>query len=259
MLHYPVNRMQSKPSARGSEELIVLSRLFIVLVAFRLRKLEFPPHGLLMLDIKDVQSSYDTVAAEYARRLFHELQQKPLDCQLLDRFAADIGSAGVAGDLGCGPGHVARYLNERGINPVGLDLSPGMLVQAARLNPTLTFLAGDMRALPVADECWAGVVAFYSLLHLAREEVVTVLRECWHVLRPGGLILLAFHTGNEIRHVEELWGYAVQLDFVFFQPAEMRGYLHAAGFVIEDVIERAPYPAVEVQTQRAYLFARKPK
>jgi SAM-dependent methyltransferase len=207
----------------------------------------------------NVQSSYDTIAAEYAQRLFHELQQKPLDCQLLDSFAADTGQRGLVADLGCGPGHVTRYLSERGVRTIGFDLSPGMLAQAKRLNPGLPFWAGDMRVLPMAKESCAGVVAFYSLLHFMREEVGLVLCECWRVLRPGGLLLVAFHAGDEIRHVEELWGHAVQLDFVFFQAAEMAGYLQAAGFEIEDVIERAPYPDVEVQTQRAYLCARKPK
>ena len=59
---------------------------------------------------KDYQSSYDLVADEYARRVFDELQQKPLDRQLLDRFAARVRNAGPVCDVGCGPGHVARLL-----------------------------------------------------------------------------------------------------------------------------------------------------
>ena len=37
----------------------------------------------------DCQDSYDHVADEYVRRIFDELQHKPLDRQLLDRFAAE--------------------------------------------------------------------------------------------------------------------------------------------------------------------------
>jgi hypothetical protein len=36
-------------------------------------------------------------------------------------------------------------------------------------------------------------------------------------------------------------------------------HLKAAGFEIEEVIEREPYPEVEHQSRRAYIFARKPK
>jgi hypothetical protein len=39
----------------------------------------------------------------------------------------------------------------------------------------------------------------------------------------------------------------------------MEGYLRAAGFEIVETIERPPYAEdVEAQTQRAYIFARKP-
>ena len=39
----------------------------------------------------------------------------------------------------------------------------------------------------------------------------------------------------------------------------MEGYVKAAGFDIEDTIERPPYEDVEAQTQRVYIFARKPQ
>jgi hypothetical protein len=40
--------------------------------------------------ISDVRSGYDVVAEEYARRIYDELQHKPLDCRLLDRFAESV-------------------------------------------------------------------------------------------------------------------------------------------------------------------------
>ena len=55
-----------------------------------------------------IRESYDRIAGEYARRIFDELQHKPFDRQLLDRFAAQIPKNGQACDMGCGPGHVAR-------------------------------------------------------------------------------------------------------------------------------------------------------
>src|SRR5690242_6976849 len=97
----------------------------------------------------DLQASYDAVAEEYARRIFDELQHKPLDRQLLDRFADEVQATTPVGDLGCGPGHVARYLHERGVRVIGIDLSPGMIEQARRLNPGMIFQQGNMLALDV--------------------------------------------------------------------------------------------------------------
>ena len=48
------------------------------------------------------------------------------------------------------------------------------------------------------------------------------------------------------------------MDFFFFQPAAITKWVEAAGFAIEDVVERGPYgPEVEYQSRRAYIFATK--
>jgi hypothetical protein len=78
------------------------------------------------------------------------------------------------------------------------------------------------------------------------------------VLQPGGLLLLAFHSGDEILREDELWGRSISMDFFLFQPLAIRRYVEAAGFAIEEIIERDPYPPeVEYQSRRAYIFARK--
>ncbi len=66
-------------------------------------------------EFNDVELSYDQVATEYVHRISGGLEHKPLDRQLLDRFAARVQELGSVCDLGCGPGHVARYLHERGV------------------------------------------------------------------------------------------------------------------------------------------------
>jgi SAM-dependent methyltransferase len=207
----------------------------------------------------EVQSSYDRVADEYARHIYHELRHKPLDRELLDRFAERVRDAGLACDLGCGPGQVACYLRERGVATCGVDLSLGMVERASELNPGIEFRQADMRALDVPDEAWAGIAAFYAIVNLSPDDVALALREMRRALQPGGLLLLSFHIGEQISHVEDLWGCAVCLDFYFFQTGDVEGYLRAAGFEIEEIIQREPYaPEVEYQSRRAYIFARKP-
>jgi trans-aconitate methyltransferase len=88
---------------------------------------------------ESIRESYDRVAEEYARRLFNELAQKPLDRELLNRFAAAAIGRGEVCDMGCGSGQVARYLRDAGTTVFGLDLSPRMLEQARRLNPEISF------------------------------------------------------------------------------------------------------------------------
>ena len=204
------------------------------------------------------QSSYDRVADEYVEHIFDELQHKPLDQALLDRFAVGVRDVGLACDLGCGPGHVARYLHEREVKVCGVDLSAVLVERARRLTPGVEFRQGNMLALDVPDGAWAGIVAFYSIIHIPRQDLARALRELRRALRPGGVLLLAFHIGSDSLHLDEWWGHKVDIDFFFFLPDEMASALKSAGFELEDIIERDPYPDVEHQSRRAYIFARKP-
>lgn len=206
----------------------------------------------------DPGGSYDRVAGEYAARMFDELGHKPLDRALLSCFAEQVAGLGPVADIGCGPGQVARVLHEQGVPVVGIDLSSEMVAQARRLNPGLEFRQGSMLALDAGDGSWGGIVAFYSIIHVAPAGVPRALGEFHRVLRPGGLLLLSFHAGDECRHLDEWWGQPVSLDFQFYERPFMERALEEAGFAIEAAIERQPYPDVEVATRRVYLLARRP-
>ena len=204
-----------------------------------------------------IRESYDRLAEEYARRIFDELQHKPLDRELLDRFAKQTSGKGDVCDMGCGPGHVARYLREAGASVFGLDLSPGMLEQARKLNPDIQFREGNMMSLDIPDRSLAGVAAFYAIVNIPRKSLPVVFRGIRRVLQPGGLLLFAFHSGDEVLHEDELWGQKISMDFLLFPPSEIKLDLEAAGFTIAEIVEREPYRDVEYQSRRAYIFARK--
>lgn len=211
-------------------------------------------------EIQDaIQKSYDTVADEYARHIFSELENKPLDRELLTRFGIAVQGKGQVCDMGCGPGHIARYLRDADAHVFGLDLSPGMLEEARHLNPDITFRQGNMLALDLPDASLAGITAFYAIVNLSRESLPRVFREMVRVLQPGGLLLLTFHIGDQTLHRDEWWDRPIAMDFHFLQPPAIQRELEAAGLSVEEIIEREPYaPDVEHQSRRAYIFARKP-
>jgi SAM-dependent methyltransferase len=209
--------------------------------------------------IESIRESYDRIADEYARRLFNELHHKPLDRELLDRFATLVAGRGAACDMGCGPGQVARYLRDAGAEVFGLDLSPRMLEVARQINPDISFREGDMLALDLPDGALSGIAAFYAIVNIPLPSLPQVFQEMERALQPGGLLLLAFHTGDDVLHEEELWGRRIAMDFFLFMPAAIQQQLEKAGLAIEEIIERDPYPPdVEYQSRRAYIFARKP-
>ncbi|HKV83639.1 MAG TPA: methyltransferase domain-containing protein [Ktedonobacterales bacterium] len=209
-----------------------------------------------MAEDEDLRESYDRIAQRYADEFYDELGHKPFDRDLLDRFAALVGPGASTLDVGCGPGHVGRYLSDRGVAVAGLDLSPGMVECAARLNPGMIFSQGSMLALPFPDANFAAIVAFYSIIHLARADAILALVEFHRALRPGGWLLLAFHGGQGEVHREEWYGERVRVHATFFTLDEMATYLRAAGFTVAEQHERLPYEG-EYQSQRMYALARK--
>ena len=76
------------------------------------------------------------------------------------------------------------------------------------------------------------------------------------VLRPGGLALVSFHIGSEVRHFAERWGHKVDLDFRFLETPEVAQAMEEAGLTVEARLERTSYPG-EVDTRRGYLLGRR--
>ena len=208
--------------------------------------------------VENVRENYDRVADEYARRIFDELEGKPLDRELLTRFAAESKGRGTICDMGCGPGHVARFLKDSGANVFGLDLSPQMIAAAQRLCPDIEFRAGNMLALDLHDNSLAGITAFYAIVNIPWESLSVVFGEMFRVLHPGGMLLLAFHIGDQVLRPQELWGQPIAMEFYHLPLLPIEALLSKAGFEIAEIVERHPYPEVEFQSRRAYIFARKP-
>ena len=203
-----------------------------------------------------LRSGYAPIAQAYREQLSGELAGKSLDRAFLDAFAERTAGTHIL-DVGCGPGHVASYLESRCTAVEGVDLSPEMVAQAIATHPTITFRIGDMFALPCETGAFGGIVAFYAIVHLQAAELVAPFVEFHRVLAPGGLVAVAFHIGSETVHVEELFGAATSLDFVMHEPEAVTGALGAAGFASEARLDREPYPGAEHQSRRCYLLARR--
>lgn len=206
---------------------------------------------------KVIRENYDRLAAEYTVHISGELEHKPLDCQLLLRFAEKTRGRGEVCDMACGPGHVARFLHGAKAEVFGLDLSPRMVEQARKLCLEIRFCEGNMMALDLPDESLAGITAMYAIVNIPKASLPRVFSEMWRVLKPDGLLLMAFHVGDEKVDVPELWGETVTMPFYFLDPGQIRTMLEKAGFVVDEIVERGPYPEIEFQSRRAYIFARK--
>ena len=209
------------------------------------------------MNTDEVRRAYDTVASEYHVRFADELARKPFDRAWLDRFAIEVAADGRVVEVGCGDGHVAAYLEKRGLRVQGLDLSPEMTRVASRAYPQLSFCVGDVRSLPFDAGCLHAIVAFYSIVNLDAHDCAVAFREFRRVLRAGSRVMLAFHLGDERLRVENWWDTSASLDFHLHPLERVCGQLREAGFEIARSEERGPYATdVEAQTRRGYVDAR---
>jgi ubiquinone/menaquinone biosynthesis C-methylase UbiE len=151
--------------------------------------------------LEDIRTSYDNVAVSYA-----ELVANPADGEdaAFDLLAQLVD--GLVLDVGCGPGRTTGSLAARGLQVVGIDLSPGMIEVARRDHPDLDFRVGSMTALDVPEGSVAGIVAWWSIIHLPREVVPQAFAEFHRVLAPGGVLLVGFHVGTESTHKTSGYG-----------------------------------------------------
>lgn len=208
-----------------------------------------------------IRATYDAVARMYDAQLGNELDGKPLDRALLTGFLELVGPGTVA-DVGCGPGHVARFLAARHPDVIGLDLSPGMVGIAREHAPELPFVVGSMLALPVAAGGWSGAVAMYSIIHLTAAERRTAFCELARAIRAGGRLLVSFHVDShdfaagQVNHLTEWFGERVEIDGYFPDPAEVTAELEAAAFTITARVDRQP-AGPEYPSRRCYLLAQR--
>ncbi len=147
--------------------------------------------------IKDLQSTYDSVAQERSRA-----KSIPWKVEERRRFLKELQLHGKANllELGAGHGRDSLYFMKNGLQVTCVDLSAQMveLCQAKGL----TAYQADFLSLPFTPHIFDAVFALNSLLHVPRSHLPRVLSAIKDQLKPGGLFYYGVYGG--INH-EGIW------------------------------------------------------
>ncbi|MET4060422.1 SAM-dependent methyltransferase [Arthrobacter sp. UYP6] len=203
-----------------------------------------------------VRDAYAARALEYQAALGRIDATHPADRSLVASWAA--GLTGPVIDAGCGPGHWTKYLSDLGAHAEGVDTVPEFVALAGARFPDVAFSEGTFFSLGVSDGSVAGVLAWYSLIHLDPADVPVVFEEFARCLRPGGHLLVGFFEGAAV----ETFPHAVAPAYTW-PVDELAGHLLAAGFTVREVQSRTdpgqrPHAAIAAQRLQSSVMGRHP-
>jgi SAM-dependent methyltransferase len=182
---------------------------------------------------EQVRQSYASVANLYIELFGASRQVHPDDLAFITRHLA--GRHGAVLDLGCGPGHVTGYLRALGVDTTGIDMVPEFIDHARTAHPDGQYELGSLENLDVADHSVAGILTWYSLIHLPPHNLHDVLTEFRRAIAPAGMLVLGHFDGPEVAAFDH------KVVTAYYWPVdEMSKRLARAGFT---EVERLQRPA----------------
>ncbi len=212
--------------------------------------------------VATARAVYDKAAPRYVQLVGTEISsatEGPIDRALLVAFIELIKRQTVlrVADVGCGPGRVAAFMTERGLDVVGVDVSQAMLAVARTAHPHIKFEEGQLDALPIEAGVLAGAVCWYSIIYTPPDRLAEAFGELTRVLIPGGYLLLGFQAEGEPVHRADAQGTHLPLTSYRHSLQEVADCLEDAGFKIYTKVLRAPELEDET-TSQGFVVARSP-
>jgi SAM-dependent methyltransferase len=202
--------------------------------------------------LRTVQAGYDELAPRFGE-WGERIEGDPWE-RFLDDLAGRLPDGASVLDLGCGNGAKTARLARR-FEVVGVDISEEQLRLARAQVPGATFVQADFAELDVPAESLDAVTAFYSMVHVPRDQHPDLFARIRRWLRPGGLFLASLsHVGGPDRTEEWL---GVEMFFSGFDAETNRRLVREAGFeLLSDELVWMHEP--EGDAAFLWVLARKP-
>jgi SAM-dependent methyltransferase len=139
----------------------------------------------------DIIRSYDCISEKFASQW---VNHPPF--QALETFVRLLPRRARVLDAGCGPGHHAQLLSQRGNEVMAVDLSEGMLRIARKRVRLVSFARMDMQALSFPAGTFDAIWCAAAAIHVPREEILALLCSFRRTLRPHGILGITMQVGR---------------------------------------------------------------
>jgi ubiquinone/menaquinone biosynthesis C-methylase UbiE len=179
-----------------------------------------------MKDFDKTRQLYNNFASEFANKF-----EKIPENQQLDEFIALLEPGDKVLDLGCGSGRDAEYLSRAGLQVVGVDLSEGLIAEAKKRRPELTFQVMNMENLNFPQESFDGIWSKLAILHVERANLPSAISAAYKLLKPNGILYLETKAGTGEGYEPVSFSSNEERYFIYYELEELLTLLKEAGFV----------------------------
>jgi ubiquinone/menaquinone biosynthesis C-methylase UbiE len=181
-----------------------------------------------------VRQSYDAIAEEFLEWTQGiRLEEREKYTSILFKYLA---SDAQVLELGCGAGVPTTQKLAECFQVTGVDISSRQ-IELARTNvPNAEFLCADMMQLALPPASFDAVTAFYSVVHVPREEQPELFGNIHRWLRPGGLLVATLGVNAEDAGYEDNW-LGAPMYWSSFDGDTNRRMIEEAGFQIISAVE----------------------
>lgn len=140
-----------------------------------------------------VRNAYSARAQQYIELFDGDWDAHEADAGFITRHLA--GLRGRVLDLGCGPGYWSAYLHQQGLEVTGIDFVPEFIEHARAAHPGPTFQIGALGE--VSAHSAAGLLLWFSTIHLSPADIDAALAHCRQLLAPSGMLVLGFFASAD--------------------------------------------------------------
>ena len=179
---------------------------------------------------KIVEKGYDHIAEE------HEKWTKDVRVEERAKYTAvlleNLSKNAKVLELGCGSGIPTTQELAKKFFVTGVDISAKQITLAEQRIPQAKFLHADMTELDFPEGSFDAVAAFYSIIHVPRQEQAELLRKITSWLRPGGLLVISMGAHSDETQIDENWLGGLPMYWSYFDSKTNRRLVEESGFKI---------------------------
>uniref|UniRef100_UPI00019D991A SAM-dependent methyltransferase n=1 Tax=Corynebacterium glutamicum (strain ATCC 13032 / DSM 20300 / JCM 1318 / BCRC 11384 / CCUG 27702 / LMG 3730 / NBRC 12168 / NCIMB 10025 / NRRL B-2784 / 534) TaxID=196627 RepID=UPI00019D991A len=144
----------------------------------------------------DVSKAYSSPTFDAEALLGTVISAEDPDRVLIEPWATGVD--GVILDVGSGTGRWTGHLASLGHQIEGLEPATRLVELARQTHPSVTFHHGTITDLSDSPKRWAGLLAWYSLIHMGPGELPDALVALRMAVEDGGGLLMSFFSGPSL-------------------------------------------------------------